>query len=111
MLVVKRAYPPLFQASCSASCRLFVRLVKIERKAIILCAAPTLRLRLGFGRVLVCALSAEAGDRQDAGINPAEARDTASTALQWTDQYWDRGRIPLGHTYGPAVPQAKRDVT
>jgi hypothetical protein len=48
-------------------------------------SARTLRVRL----VLVCALSAEAGDRKTLASLPPEARDTAATALQWTDQYWD----------------------
>jgi hypothetical protein len=39
--------------------------------------------------VLVCALSAEAGGRKTLASLPPEARDTAITALQWTDQYWD----------------------
>ena len=51
--------------------------------------ARTLRVRLVLAGVLACALSAEAGDRKTLASLPPEARDTATTALQWTDQYWD----------------------
>jgi hypothetical protein len=51
--------------------------------------ARTLRLRLVLAGLLACALSAEAGDRKTLASLSPEARDTAATALQWIDQYWD----------------------
>ena len=51
--------------------------------------AWTLPIQLILAGLLVGALSAHAEDRKTLASLPPEARDTATTALQWTDQYWD----------------------